>query len=409
MPKLLQINTTLNYGSTGRIAEQIALLAQSKGWDCYIAHGARYINKSAIQSIQIGTKWGNYFHAFIGEFLGLHGLGSILSTFLFLKKIDKLKPDVIHLHNIHGYYLNYPLLFRYLSSGKTPVVWTFHDCWPFTGHCVHFEDASCTRWKEGCYAPCPCKGDYPKSLLFDNSERNYRLKKEYFTSVRYLHLVTVSKWLGELTKQSFLGDFPLRIIHNGINLNIFYQHKGTSELLVRYGLKDRHFILGVANVWEKHKGLNDFFHLRNILSLDDAIVIIGLSRQQRNNLPKGVIGIERTESQEELAVWYSAADVFVNPTYNDTLPTTNIEAIACGTPVVTYKTGGSPETIDENTGVVVEKGDIKGLANAIKMIKKNGKDYYSQVCRQRALRFFNKEERFVDYIKLYDKILSEVE
>ena len=403
---LLQINVVANSGSTGRIAEEIGRMAQEEGWRSVIAYGRRE-HASQCETLRIGSGLDILRHGLESRLLDNHGLSSRDATRKLIKQVDTLAPDIIHLHNIHGYYLNYPLLFSYLASVNIPVVWTLHDCWPFTGHCAFFDEATCARWMTECHAPCPCNRDYPKSFLSDKSERNYRVKKKYFTSVHNLHLVPVSKWLGELTRQSFLGKFPVEVIHNGISLDVFSRHSDTSELLVRYGLKDKHFILGVASVWEKRKGLDDFFRLRDMLPLNEAIVIVGLSRQQIKKLPKGVIGIERTESQEELAGWYSAADAFVNPTYNDTLPTTNIEAIACGTPVVTYKTGGSPETIDENTGIVVEKGDVNGLVNAIEIIKKNGKDYYSHACRQRALKHFNKDERFADYIKLYNRILTE--
>jgi glycosyltransferase involved in cell wall biosynthesis len=403
MPRLLHINTTLNWGSTGRIAEQIALSAQEEGWDCYIAHGGRYIGNSAIETIQISSKVDNYIHALMGELMGMHGLGSVLSTERFVKMIDRLRPDIIHLHNIHGYYLNYKILFEYLAKVKIPIVWTLHDCWSFTGHCTHFENVHCNKWKTEC-GQCPLLMAQYKSRIFDRSRNNYLLKKELYNHLKDVTIVPVSNWLGKLVSQSILGKFPIEVIHNGIDINMFKPMKST--IRERYNIgADKAILLGVVGSgFDNEKGKSEFVELSKLKDLQ--IILVGLSSDDAKGLPKNIIKIERTNNQRELAEFYSAADIFVNPTYNDTFPTTNIEALACGTPVVTYRTGGSPETIDENTGIVVDKGDFESLLGAIKEICNKGKGTYSRACRERALRFFNKDERFMDYIQLYDKILQ---
>lgn len=213
MPTLLQINTTLNSGSTGRIAEQISLMAEDRGWNCYIAHGARYVNSSQIKSIQIGSKLGNIFHAVMGEFLGMHGFGSTLATYRFIQKIKKIKPDIIHLHNLHGYYLNISVLFRYLAKANIPVVWTLHDCWSFTGHCTHFESHGCYKWKTEC-GDCPLQMLQYKSRLIDRSKRNFRIKKKLYSNIKNLTITPVSNWLGDLVKESILKDHKIQVIHN---------------------------------------------------------------------------------------------------------------------------------------------------------------------------------------------------
>ena len=397
--KLLQIDSCLNMLSTGRITESIGKLAIIKGWECYIVHGARYARPgSCMKSIQAVSKMGEYTHFAEGLFLDNHGLASRRETKAIVEKIKQIKPDVIQLHCVHGYYMNYKLLFEYLNTTNIPVVWTFHDCWAFTGHCAHFVTVGCEKWKnEGCH-DCPLKGDYPKSLV-DCSKRNYDLKKSLFTANNNLSIVPVSEWLADLTRQSFLKDKNIQVIRNGVDINTFkpLNNKNT----------DKYRILGVSGVWNKGKGLFDFFKLRELLDKNTCeIVLIGLTKEQLKELPEGIIGVERTNSISELAEYYSSANVFVNPTYADSLPTVNMEALACGTPVVTYKTGGSPEIIDEKTGIVVKQGSVEGLANAVKAICTEDANHFIEDCRKRAELLFDKEKCFEEYLRLYDRLLS---
>lgn len=403
MPTLIQINTTLNFGSTGRIAEQIALLAQEYGWKCYIAHGARYVNKSQIKSIQIGTKFGNIFHAFLGEFLGMHGLGSVIATWWFIRKVKRIKPDIVHLHNIHGYYINIRLLFNFLAKEKIPVVWTLHDCWSFTGHCTHFEHGGCYKWINECH-DCPLLMAQYKSRIVDRSKNNYLIKKTLYNKMDNMTIVPVSNWLAELVSQSILKRFHIQVIRNGIDLSIF--SPTPSDIKGKLGIgKNQKMILGVVS--SGFKGKKEFARLSK--DKHYQIVIVGVKKEWMRDVPSNVICIARTNSQKELAEYYNAADVFVNPTDNDTLPTVNIEALACGTPVVTYQSGGSPETIDENTGIAVKRGDCLALTNAIEEILKKPKGNYSKACRERAEKYFNKDERFKDYITLYRTLIRPYE
>ena len=399
MSTLLQINTTLNTGSTGRIAEQISLMAEEKGWNCYVAHGARYVNSSQIKSIQIGTKLGNIIHAIMGEFLGMHGFGSTFATFLFIRKIKKIKPDVIHLHNLHGYYLNIAVLFKYLAKANIPVVWTLHDCWSFTGHCTHFESQGCYKWKTEC-GNCPLLMLQYKSRLIDRSKRNFRIKKHLYSNINDLTIVPVSNWLGNLVKESILKKHRIRVIRNGIDLNLFKPTE--SRIRERLGIANgKKMVLGVVD--SGFKGKKEFIALSEDPNFQ--VVIVGVKKAWQADVPDNVICIPRTNSQKELAEYYTAADVYVNPTQNDTFPTTNIEAIACGTPVVTYNAGGSPEILDEHTGIVVNRDDINALHMAIDSILANGKQYYLNTCRNRAVQNYNKNERFRDYLNLYSELL----
>lgn len=400
--KLFQINTTSNWGSTGRIAEEIGQQVIAEGWDSYIAYG-RHSNDSTSKQIRIGTDWDVFYHVFQTRLFDRHGLVSKASTSELIKRIEDISPDIIHLHNIHGYYLNYPILFEYLHKIEIPVVWTLHDCWTFTGHCSHYTYINCERWKNGCY-DCPQKKTYPKSCMIDRSEKNFRDKKKWFTLAKNVTLVTVSKWLKDEVMSSFLKYYPVQIIHNGIDIEIFTPlRKEKSEL----GIDDRFVILGVASVWSPHKGLEDFIKLRQMLGYDFLIVLIGVNDKQIENLPKGIVGIKRTNSIQELVQYYSIADVFLNPTWEDNFPTTNLEALACGTPVITYRTGGSIEAIDESTGFVVEQGDLESVIAKINIIKRLGKVAYESNCRERAVRLYDKKIRYSEYMQLYEGLLKD--
>ena len=404
MPIVLQINSAINYGSTGKIAEQIGLLVIQQGWDSYIAHG-RYINSSESKSIQIGNKLDWIYHALMTRITDRHGLFSTYATKKLIKQIQKINPDVIHLHNIHGYYINYKILFKHLRKANIPIVWTLHDCWSMTGHCVYFDYAKCDRWQAQCY-DCPQKNTYPTSLIFDRSKKNHIDKIQMFSSVEKLTLVPVSNWLAELIQKSFLNDKGVMVIRNGIDINVFNYCENKS-LIEKYNLTRKRIILGVASPWSKRKGLNDFYKLYSLLPENQyQMVLIGLSSQQMLETPSGIVVLRRTDSAKELAQWYSISDVFVNLTYEDNYPTTNLEAISCGTPVVTYRTGGSPESVTPYTGRVVEQGDLNGVVSAVESLCAEDRDQLRKRCREYAVENFDKEQNYLAYLKLYEDILN---
>lgn len=397
MPTLLQINSCANWGSTGKIAEQINQTAASQGWKTYIAYG-RSVNPCQSKLIHVGNTLPQGIALLEARLFDNDGLANRIATRRLVKKIKKIKPDLIQLHNLHGYYINYKILFDYFNSSGIPVVWTLHDCWSFTGHCSHFVGANCEKWKTQC-SECPLKKGYPASLWLDQSARNYILKKQLFAANKNLHIVAVSKWIASLVQQSYLKDADIRIINNGIDINTFRPIVTEKEA--------KYQILGVSSVWNKSKGLYDFYRLREALDVNQYdITLVGLKDEQIKALPKGIKGITRTNSVEELVRYYSTSDVFVNPTYGDTFPTTNLEALACGTPVITYRTGGSPESIDRRTGIVVEQGNVNDLCEAVFTIKKNGKQMYSDACRDRAEKLFNKEDRYLEYVSLFSELIT---
>src|SRR5690554_1090286 len=381
MKILLQINSVVNSGSTGRIAEEIGQTAIAAGWESYIAY-SRNERPSSSKLIRIGNDKNIKLHGLQTRLFDRHGLGSKDATTAFIRKVEDIKPDIVHLHNIHGYYINMEVLFLYLKKVNIPVIWTFHDCWPITGHCSHFTFVGCEKWKTQCYN-CPQKTGYPASYLIDRSKKNFILKKELFNSLSNLTLVPVSQWLSGILKESFLQNYPIKVINNGVNTEVFRPSE-VSDFRNKHGLIDKFVLIGVATSWGERKGLNDFIELSKLLDSDFQIVLVGLTKNQIDLLPDNILGIERTESVDALADIYATSDAFINPTYEDTFPTTNLESQACGTPVITYKTGGSPEAIDVSTGIVVEQGNIQDLVDAITLIKDNGKQYYSDACVNRA-------------------------
>jgi len=394
MPKLLQINITANWGSTGKIAESIGIAAMKQGWESYIAYG-RWSNPSQSHLIEVGSKFDMYAHYGEQRIFDNEGQCSRGATKRLIRQIDEIKPDVVQLHNIHDHYLNFRLLFEYLNKTDIKVVWTFHDCWAFTGHCFHFVTKDCSRWKTGCH-DCLMKGEYPKTF-FDRCAKNYELKKRLFGGCKNLTIVPVSEWMGNFVKESFLREKRMQVIHNGVDLDIF---KPSSP---KYSVSDGKFhILAVSSVWTKDKGIDDIFKLREYLSIGYEINMVGLSAEQLKVLPSGIKGIQCTQNVQELVKLYSSSDVLINPTYADTFPTINLEALACGTPVITYRTGGSPEAVDKKTGIVIKQGDVLSLANSIMWMKDNSLSVVD--CRKRAEEYFDKDKCFEEYIKLYDEI-----
>jgi glycosyltransferase involved in cell wall biosynthesis len=402
--KLLQINTTLNSGSTGRISEDIGKAAIASGNQSYIA--AAYTNRPSESSvIKIGGDFDRKLHGVKSRLFDRHGFGSAQSTKELVSSIRVIKPDIIHLHNIHGYYLHIGILFSFLKEVEMPVVWTFHDCWPFTGHCSYFDAVNCHKWQTQCNH-CPNIKGYPSSIGLDQSSRNFDDKQQIFNGLKSLQIVTPSQWLAMHVRQSFLSAYPVRVIHNGVDLNVFAATQLSWTIRAKYNLSSNRIVLGVASTWDKRKGLNDFIQLSGLLTKDIQIVLVGLNKEQLTDLPDKIKGIARTENMQDLAALYTAADVFINPTYVDNFPTTNIEALACGTPVITYNTGGSAESIDIETGFIVAKGDIRMLHEKIQLILIKGKEHYSTICRKRAVKYFNKDDRYADYLDLYQQLLN---
>ncbi|MEH6748184.1 MAG: glycosyltransferase [Maribacter arcticus] len=404
MKKILQINTTVGYASPGKIANDIGDLLIDTGNESYIAYGRTPESVSNSNVIRIGDNIDNYLHVISTRLLDNHCFSSKNATKKLIAQIEDIKPDLIQIHNLHGYYINIEVLFSYLKNVDIPVVWTFHDAWAITGHCTHFEHVGCHKWLTGCYK-CPQTNTYPNSVLLDRSKKNYADKKRLFNYPKNLTIVTPSKWLANLIKQSFLKNHKISVIPNGVSQEIFKPRKNL-ELEKKLNLKNKFVVLGVSSVWDKGKGFFDFIELAKKLNDDCILIMVGVTKKQTELLPNNIIAIPRTTNAEELAELYTMADVYINLTYADTFPTTNLEALSCGTPIITYKTGGSVESVTEKTGLVIEQGNVSAALDAIEAIKKLGKAHFEKHCVSMALDKFNKKKQYLEYIKLYKPLMG---
>lgn len=399
MPKILQINATANWGSTGRIAEQINILSREKGWDCYIAYG-RYSNSSQSNLIKVGSKLGVIAHYFENRIFDNEGLGSRFATKKLIKEIIKVAPDIVHLHNIHDHWLNYKLLFEYLNTTDIPVVWTMHDCWAFTGGCAHYSLNGCYKWQRGC-ENCKHKGN-----VLDRSHEHYLLRKNLFLSNKNLTLVPVSDWLKSELEKSFFQACNIKTIYNGVDLDVFCERKN-KEILRNYSLEGKCVLLALATTWSAKKGFNDYIELSKLLPSDCALVMVGVTSEQKKHLPENIIGIERTQDVNELVNLYSCSDIVLNLSYEESFGLTTVEGFACGTPAIVYDKTASPELVSKETGVVVKAGDISGIINAINLVRQSGIEHYPKECRKRAERLYDMSKSYAQYVELYESLIKD--
>ena len=390
--KVLQINAVCGKGSTGKICASISELLNEKGIENYILYSAGRSTHSG--AVKYSSEKYIKVQALKSRIFGNYGFNSVYCTRKLLRYIEKISPDVVHLHNLHGHNCHLGMLFKYLKKHNIKVYWTFHDCFAFTGYCTHFDSIGCDKWQTECHN-CPQHKKY--SWFFDRSRIMFKRKKELFTNVD-LTVITPSVWMAEMVKKSFLCDCRINVINNGIDLDIFKPSE--SDFRERYECADKFILLGVAHGWSSLKGLDEFINLANNSKDDWKIVLVGALGRGVGRLPENVIYIPFTSNQVELAEIYSAADVFVNPTMEDTFPTVNMEALACGTPVITYKTGGSVEIIDDSCGIAVDKGNSQELARAIERVY-DERPFTTEMCLNRA-KNFSAKDKFAENIRLYE-------
>ena len=409
--KVAFLNTVAGKGSVGRIVTGLSSALSERGDDSLICLG-RWESPEGHKVYRIGSELDVNIHGVLSRITDRHGLFSVSSTKKLIDAIREYDPDVIHIHNVHGYYVNYEILFSYLKNEYVKkeghrVIWTLHDCWSFTGHCVHFEYVHCGRWRDKCH-DCPEKKQYPASYLLDNSRDNYLRKKKAFTGIDNLLIVTPSEWLKDKVKESFLKEYPVYTVPTGIDLSVFKPQE--SDIRERYGIKDKPLLLGAAAPWRERKGFDDFLKLSDLIGDSAVIAMVGLKKSQADIAAKhkNIIPIMRTDSVREMAEWYSAADIYVNLTYEDTFPTTNLEAMSCGTPVITYRAGGSPEALTEETGIITEVGDLKGVLNAVNELMSRDRGKTAERCIERAS-LYSRDRMFDRYIEeVYDHVSKKV-
>lgn len=398
---IVQINAVYGVASTGRIVKGIEECARANGLECIAAYSQGTADDR--EAFRFGSIAEQKVHALLSRLTGLQGYFSYFGTRELLKKLDNMKPDVVHLHNLHSNNINLKMLLHYLAKHNITTILTLHDCWFFTGKCCHFTMAGCEGWKTGCNN-CPNLKEDNKSLFFDRSGKMQRDKQKWFANIPHLFVVGVSEWVTELAKESVVlsGAEKFQVIHNGIDLEAFQPRE--SDLRQKLGLEGRFIALGLAMGMSRRKGFYDFLKMAEMLPEDVTLVLAGLTQEQIKSLPGNIIGINRTNDVTQLAKINSMADVFITPTYEDNFPTVNMESLACGTPVITYRTGGSPEALNSDCGVVVECGDVQAVLAAIEKIRKQ--PFSAEACRKRALEFAQ-QERYQDYVTLYQETVGD--
>ena len=388
-----------NFGSTGTIIRSIGSFSNDKGFEyCFFYPSSKYNKKALKNEYIICSRFFNWAAEKISFYTGLFCIWQKIHTALVIHKLKKISPSIVHLHNLHNTYINVPMLFNYLKNNNIKVVWTLHDCWSFTGRCPHFLLSGCDKWKNGC-GHCPLQADFYPASLIDNTSKMWSMKKKWFTSLDSLMIVTPSKWLMKMVGQSFLKNFPVQVINNGIDLNIFRFVK--SDFREKHKCK-KYVVLGVSFGWSIKKGLDIFIKLSEVLPNTYSIVLVGTSDEIDKKLPSNIISIHITTNQNELAQIYSSANVFLNPTREETYPTVNMESLACGTPVVTFNTGGSPEMIEKDTGIVIDDNSWEKTRDAIVFCCEK-KQFNRDIIIQKAQKF-DKKQQLERYINLYKQI-----
>ncbi len=400
--RVFQINA-VPYGSTGKIMFGIHSVLEKSNVSSEMACGYSYHPISELNGkyIKVGNAVDKKLHLLYTKYFGYHGTRSKMATRSLIKKIKKFNPDIIHLHNLHSGFINLPMLFDFIKKEGKKIVWTLHDCWAFTGHCPYYLNAKCEKWKNGCYE-CPIHNEYPASVV-DKSKEMYALKKEWFSGVKNMTIVTPSKWLKSQVEQSFLGGYPVKVINNGINLSVFRPRE--SEFRAKFSLENKFIVLGVAYEWGKRKGLDVFIELSKRLGSDYKIVLVGVSKDEQKILPESILSLCKTQNAIELAKIYSTADLFVIPTREDNFPTVNVESLACGTPVITFETGGSPEVANDTCGITVPLDDVDELEKAIIKVKEE-KPFSEKDCVCRASTY-DEQIKFLEYLDLYKQLNQE--
>ena len=409
---LVEINTVVN-NSTGRIMHDIQREADISGMETLSIVGRRHVYTD-VPCVKFGNALSFWIHVIWTTLTDRHGLEPVLSviyTRKMVRRIREANPDIIHLHNIHGYYLHYPTLMKYLAyEYKGKIIWTFHDLWPITGHCPHYIAVNCKKWMTGCNH-CPNKKRYPVSLGLDGSRKNYETKKELFTLLSNLIITVPSEWMASQVRQSFMGKYPVEVIHNGIDTAVFDHNRLITDLNIESNkcadekaCSDKKILLSVASIWDERKGLKDLVALSDKLSDDYVMVIVGLSKHQISRLPKGVIGITRTENIDELVSLYSRAHIFINPSLEESFSLVTVEALSCGCPCIVLDTSAVAELVNDDNGVVLHSHKPEDYLDAIKSIENRG--YSRESVRATALKYDNKY-MLEGYMRLYGEVLRD--
>jgi glycosyltransferase involved in cell wall biosynthesis len=399
--KILQINLVNGSKSTGRTTIELTDYLNSNGHQAYVACS---FGLGKDYEYQIGTSIGKRLHSLFSRIFGNQGYYSKFSTSKLIKYIDELKPDVVHLRNLHGNYINLNILFDYISRKNLPTVITLHDTWFYTGKCCFYTEANCFKWQKEC-GNCPqLRRDNP-SWFVDKTKSNLLDKKNWLKNIPRLAVIGVSDWITDESRKSILKSANIIYrIYNWIDLDEF-QPVESFGLRSSLGLEEQFIIIGVASKWGERKGLSSFIELSQMISDKMKIILIG-KIEDKFTLPSNIISIPETHSKKELAQYYSLADVFITFSKEESFGKVTAEALACGTPAIVYDSTANSEIVSEECGYVVDSGNIKKVVEKIKEIELRGKKVYSDNCRKFVTKNFNKEDRIKDYLEIYNKIIN---
>lgn len=396
--KIVEINATYNIGSTGLVVHDIGKVLNDLGHEVFYAYQSASIKP--LKAIVVGNLLDWKLHAILCRIFGGQGFYSQFATYLLVLKLKKIQPDIVHLHNLHSNFINLPILFHYLSKYNIPTVITLHDCWFFTGKCFHYVDVNCNNFMQNC-ENCPKRFFPPRSILTDRSSKDLKLKRKLFSKIPNLAIVGCSEWIAGEAKKSFMKNMNVYSIHNGVDINIFKPRY--TNLRNQLGLSESDFIvLGMANKWMQSRNFAMFQYL--LTSIPDVkIVILGctdIDKQKLKEISQNIYAIEFIFERILLAEYYSMADVFINLTHADTLPTVNMESICCGTPVITYNVGGSAELVDSTTGIIVEEDDLDGIKKAVLSMRKSPLKRCSEV----GFAKFSNEVCYEKYVRIFEEL-----
>lgn len=398
--KVLQINCNGYYGSTGKIVRKLSDDLTERGVENYIICSGYKEQKIDDKTFFVSGYKTVKFNQIMSRIFGDAGFHFNFTTRKVIKLIERIRPDVVHLHHLESFFINTVYLLKYLKKNNIPTVWTMHDCWPITGHCTHFFSVNCDKWVNGCHH-CPQIKQFPYSLVFDRSKRLYALKKAAVTDWKDLHIANVSYWMQNNIKRSFMQKKEMRVVYNGINLSAFYPSADREKTKALLGASGKFVIISVASTWGEKKGFDNFKELSGVLAEDEVIVLVGLSENQKKELPEKIIGLGRTKSVDELRELYSMADVYVNLSLEETFGLVSVEAMACGTPVIACNTTANPEIATAECGVIIENRDVAGITSAIKKVKSRGKAFYSGKCIDRVVNNFSDLKMCEGYYEYY--------
>lgn len=398
--KVVQINAIYGSKSTGTIMREIQSCCEANGIEGYVAYSiADRPDAEVPRGYRIGNPLTAKWHAFISRVIGKQAYANRISTWRFLRWLDKVNPDIVHLHNLHSNYIQLNMLLHYLAKHDIATVVTMHDCWYFTGGCVHYTSVGCHRWKNGC-GRCPMWKQIP-SYCFDRTQSVLRDRKVYLSAIPRLTMVGASDWIANEMKQSLLKDLNIIFIHNGFDLDVFAPTPSNKRK--ELGIENKFVILGPASKWLLPINKPTLEHFISWMSDDMVLVLFGCT-QINVALPSNVVQIGYTKSPKEMAEFYSMADVLVNCSREDTLSSLNLECQACGTPVVTYDATGSKETVNGKCGFAVPTGDAEALWEKVVEVRALGKEALSVQCRQWVSDNFEKRTNYEKYIGLYRQI-----